>query len=172
MAVQNPPTSRLAIIVGGVCIAAGIMPILSGLGLVAVQPIDGTPGWITVCAGGVFVLGGAALINGYVFGGGTTPDGDLPPNTPFGVLLAQYVLGLGMVALLTAVTGWVAVGPGGRSFSTSVDVPFASRQSSASEITGRIAFGVSTVVMAAFFVGLVFKAARQLSRAHHASRDI
>lgn len=172
MAVEQSPTPRGAVIIGVLVAAGGIAPILSGLGLIALRPAEGVPGWIAVCAGAVFVLGGAAVINGYAIGGGITPDGNLPANTPFGVLLVQYILGLSIVALMTAIGGWIAFGPGDRQFSTSIDLPFVSRQSSGSGLSGRIAFGIGAVLTAAFFFALVFKAARQLSRARRASRDI
>ena len=160
---------RTAVIVGVLVAAGGVVPVLSGLGLITVRPSNGTPGWMAVCAGAVLMLAGAAVINGYVFGGGPTADGDLPADTPFGILLLQYVLGLSMVGLMTAISGWIAFGPGDRQFSTSIDMPFVSRQSHSSGLAGRIAFGIGAVLMAAFFIGLVFKAARQLNRARRAS---
>ena len=164
MADQNSPSPRTAVMIGVLFVAAGVVPILGGLGLIDIHPANGTPGWMAVCAGAVFVLAGAAVINGYAIGGGATADGDLPANTPFGVRLVQYVLGLGMVGLMTALSGWIAFGPGERQFSTSIGVPFASLESSSSGVAGRIGFGVGTVLMAAFFVGLALKAARQLRR--------
>src|SRR5260221_10350655 len=92
--------------------AAGVPPILAALGMLPVPLTRGTPAWVGVCAGLLFILGGAAIINGYAIAGGAGPDGDLPPGTSLGVRLAQYhgignewmgraVFGLGAILVAT-----------------------------------------------------------------------
>jgi hypothetical protein len=166
----NSVTPRRAVVLGAVLAAGGIVPILAGSGLIPVQPTDGTPGWIVVCAGAVFVLGGAAVINGFAIAGGTAPDGDLPANTPLVVRLAQYVFGLAIIALLTIISGWIAFGPGERRFSTTIVVPFAPWRSSGSGLSGRIAFGVGTLMLAAILVTSAFAVVRRLCRTGRSSR--
>jgi hypothetical protein len=99
---------------GLIFVAAGIVPILGALGVLPLPLTPGTPVWVGVCAGLLFVLAGGAIINGYAIAGGAAPDGDLPPGTPFRVQLAQFVLGLGIYGLFAAIFGWVAFGKGAR----------------------------------------------------------
>ncbi|HEV3215329.1 MAG TPA: hypothetical protein VGZ27_06380 [Vicinamibacterales bacterium] len=156
---------RSAILFGLAFMAAGVVPILAALGMLPVPLTRGTPAWIGVCAGLVFVLGGAAIINGYAIAGGAGPDGDLPPGTPFGVRLAQYLLGLGICGLFTAIAGWIAFGKGERHFSTTVNLPFLTRHGVGNEWMGRAAFGLGAILVAAFTVFLAVVSVRRLRRA-------
>jgi hypothetical protein len=96
----------------------GLSLVLLAVGVIgsAAGASDDTPRWIGVCAGLVFVLGGAALIIGFAVAGGAGPDGDLPPGTPWGIRLTQYLLGLGSVGAMAAIASWVAFGSGRRAF--------------------------------------------------------
>ncbi len=164
MANQTPLTPRGALIVGVLCAAGGIPAILSGIGAIPLKPTPGTPGWVAVCAGGMFVLAGAAVINEYAIGRGAGADGDLPAGTPFGVRLAQYLIGLAIVGLMTIVSGWIAFGPGERHFSMTIAMPFFAQRTAGGELPGRIAFGVGTVLLLAMLVALGWSGARRLRR--------
>jgi hypothetical protein len=164
-------TRRGALTVGLFFVAAGVVPVLGGLGLIDLKPTEGTPGWMGVCAGLAFVLAGAAVINGYAIGGGVGPDGNLLPGTPFGVLLAQHLLGLGIMGLMTTMAGWIAFGPGERHFSTTIALPFIATRSASGELSGRIGFGVATALLAAMTVGLGWAGAQRLRRTWLASRS-
>lgn len=170
MAGSSSLTPRGALILGLLFAACGIAPILSGLGAIPIRPTADTPGWVAVCAGVVFVLGGAAVINGYAIGGGAGADGDLPTNTPFGVRLVQYLIGLFIVGLMTVISGWIAFGPGERHFSTTVAGPFFARRWAGGDLSGRIAFGAGTVLLVAMFLGLGWSGARRLYRIRQALR--
>ena len=163
-------TRRGAWVVGLFFIAAGVGADSRGLGLIDLKPTVGTPGWIAVCAGLMFVLGGMAVINGYAIAGGVGPDGNLLPGTPFGVLLAQHVLGLGIMGLMTTTAGWIAFGPGERHFSTTIALPFFARRSGSGELSGRVAFGIATVLLVAMTLGLGWAGAQRLRRTWLASR--
>ena len=103
---------------------------------------DGTPPWVGVAAGLAFLLGGLAVIVGYGVAGGIAPDGDLPAGTPFFVRLVQYVLGLGITAMLASIASWVAFGSGSRHFSGSgLFVGGA-----LNEALGRAVFGIGAVL--------------------------
>ena len=167
----NSVTPRGAVVLGLLLATGGVVPILAGSGLIPVQPTEGTPGWIVVCAGAVFVLAGAAVINGFAIAGGTAPDGDLPANTPLLVRLAQYVFGLAIIALMTTISGWIAFGPGERRFSTTIAVPFLALRSSGSDLSGRIAFGVGTLILAAILVTSAFAVVRRLCGISKSSRS-
>jgi hypothetical protein len=161
-------TPRGALIVGLLFAACGVAPILSGLGAIPLRPTPGTPGWVAVCAGLLFVLGGAAVINGYAIGGAGS-DGDFPADTPFVVRLVQYLVGLAIVGLMTAISGWIAFGPGPRQISTTIAMPFFGHRSD-DDLSGRIGFGVATVLLAAAFVVVAWSGARGLRRIGQARR--
>ena len=141
---------------GLVFIAAGIVPMLFGLGVITPPtPADGTPtpAWIGTGAGLMFVLAGLAVILDYGIAGGVGPDGDLKPGTPLAIRGINLLLGMSIVGLLTAISGWVAFGPGPRTFSSTIVLPFMWRHNPhASEMGGRIAFGFGTLLMALMFV--------------------
>jgi hypothetical protein len=54
---------------------------------------DDTPRWVGVCAGLVFLLGGAALIIGFAVARGAGPDSDLLRGTPWGIRVTQLLAG-------------------------------------------------------------------------------
>jgi hypothetical protein len=163
---QLPP--RSAVLFGLLFMAAGVPPILAALGMLPVPLTRGTPAWVGVCAGLLFILGGAAIINGYAIAGGAGPDGDLPPGTSFGVRLVQYVLGLGICGLFTVIAGWIAFGKGERHFSTTLNLPFLTRHGIGNEWTGRVVFGLGAILVAAFTVVLSVVSVRRLRKARNA----
>jgi hypothetical protein len=165
--VPNSPqlTPRSAILFGLVFMAAGIPPVLAALGLLPFPLTRGTPAWVGVCAGLLFILGGAAIINGYALAGGAGPDGDLPPGTSFGVRLAQYLFGLGICGLLTAIAGWIAFGKGERHFSTTLNLPFLTRHGIGNEWMGRVVFGLAAILVAVFTLVLSVVSVRRLRNA-------
>ena len=122
---------------------------------------DGDPRWLAVAAGVIFVLAGAAVYIGFAVAGGATPDGDLPSGTPFVIRVIQYLLGLAMVSLMTTIFGWIAFGPGTRSFRIT---GLGMLGLADGEHAGRIAFGIGTVLMGLFLVLLAVIGAQRLLR--------
>ena len=49
---------------GLIVMATGVAPILGALHIIPYPLTPGTPVWVGVAAGAVFIMGGAALING------------------------------------------------------------------------------------------------------------
>ena len=148
---------------GGLCIACGIMPILVGFGVV--QPAGTkTAAWVLIATGFVFVCGGLAIILDYALADGVAADGDLPPGTPLIIRGANLVLGLVIVGLMTAISGWIAFGAGPREFSTTLSLPFLPSRWQSGELPGRIAFGCSTVLLALMFVACGLSGVRRLLR--------
>jgi hypothetical protein len=144
-------TPRGAVLVGSACLVCGIFPILFGLG---------------VAAGLMFVLAGLAVILDYGVGPGVGPDGDLKPGTPLSIRGANLLLGLGIVGLMTAVVGWVAFGPGPRTFSSTITLPFyGSHNRGAGEMTGRFLFGIGAVLLGVMFVTCGIAGVRRFIRA-------
>jgi hypothetical protein len=164
LADHTPLTPRGALLVGLLFGACGVAAILSAFGLTPLRPTPGTPVWVAVSAGVLFVLGGAAVINGYAIAGGAGADGDLPVNAPFAVRLLQYLLGLAIVGVMTIVSAWIAFGPGPRQFSTTIALPFFAERSVGGSLSGRIAFGMGTVLLFAMFVAFGWSGARRLWR--------
>ena len=156
---------RRAAVMGVVFILAGVVPVLGGLGIVDLHPTEGTPGWMGVCAGLAFILAGLAVINGYAIARGVGPNGNLAPDTPFLIILMQHLLGLGIMLLMTTMTGWIAFGQGARHFSMTIALPFIAGASQSGELSGRIAFGVATVLLVAMTLVLGWTGVRRLRRA-------
>jgi len=161
MADRTRPSPLTATAIGVLFVTVGIAVIVAAFQSTALGP-DADPRWLAAAAGAVFVLAGAAFYNGYAVAGGAAPDGDLPADTPFVVRAIQYLLGLGIVGLMTAIFGWIAFGPGKRSFRI---IGPALLGLTDEEHVGRAAFGVGTVVMGLFLLLLAVIGARRLLRA-------
>jgi len=95
--------------------ALGIYLLLAGLGTFGRGRND-APGWVLIAAGGAFVFTALSMglnaIGWYCFGAVAGKDGGLPDHAPYGLRLAQLLLGLGVVALMATVATWVAFNPG------------------------------------------------------------
>jgi hypothetical protein len=148
-------------------VAAGTAIVLAGMGIIPVKAADDVRDspWVIVCTGLMFVFGGAALVVGWAVAGGTGPNGDLRPDTPFSVRVVQYLLGLGIAGMMTAVCTWIAVGPGQRHFSMVVALPFIAWRPASNETVGRFAFGVAAALLWVAFIGLGMAGAQSLIRA-------
>src|SRR6185437_64983 len=59
---QPQLTARGASLMGVVFIAFSLIPILGRLRAIRVQPTDGTPGWVAICAGLGFLFAGAGTL--------------------------------------------------------------------------------------------------------------
>jgi hypothetical protein len=157
------PSPRAAVGLGLAVSAMGALIMLLAAGMIpgGDASLD-APRWVVACAGVMFVLLGAALIVGYAVAGGAGPDGDLPAGTPRWVRMTQFLLGLGIVSALAAVTTWVAFGPGPRAFT--MTIPFAGR-GPGDETVGRAAFGIGAVLMWLFLLVFLVVSVRRLRRA-------
>jgi hypothetical protein len=165
MASAQQLSPRAAILWGLVCMALGGLPILIVLGVIPGKLAPGTPGWVGVAAGLLFVFAGAALIVGYAVAGGVGPDGDLPAETPLAVRATQYLLGFCIVSLMESIAVWVAFGPGERHFSSTFAWAFGFTSAAASEREGRIVFGAAAVAIGIFLVVLTIVNARRMLHA-------
>jgi hypothetical protein len=158
----TPLTPKGAVALGLVFVAAG-----AGVGLLALGLVPGAeasleaPRWVVACAGLMFTFCGGAVIVGYAVAGGTGPDGDLRPGTPWGVRLTQALLGLGIIGLLAAIFSWIAFGTGPRAFT--ITLPFAGR-GPGDETFGRTVFGIGAVLIWVFFAVMAVVSVRRLRR--------
>jgi hypothetical protein len=150
-------SSRGAVVLGLVVMACGVAPILGALDIIPYPLTRGTPVWVGVAGGGIFLLGGAALINGYVFGGGKNFEKDAPPF----VRATQHVLGFAILASFAAIGGWIGFGPGERNFSSSISLPFWEGEGRGGTSVGRAVFGFGAIVCAAVAVALAVNSFRR-----------
>lgn len=151
---------------GLIFVLAGLPAVLIGLGVITPANVDPeTPRWVALGAGLLFALAGLALILDYAIAGGVGPDGDLRQGAPFAIRVANLVIGMAIVGLMTAIFGWVAFGSGPRRFSTTMTLPFMTQHWMSGEMSGRVAFGIATVLMAAMFVFCTVVGIERLRRA-------
>ena len=134
---------------GAVCLAVGLTPILQVAGVFPIAPDSSR--WPMLGAGALFISGGAAVVVGYGF--------PRRPGTSRAFASAQYVLALIITCLMTALFGWVAFAPGERRFST--NIPFLPPRAVA--LLGRLAFGVSTILLLGILALFAIVGARGLT---------
>ena len=161
---SNNLTPRGAVAFGLLFVLCGSFPVLAGLGVFHAHSDPDAPRWVIIASGGMFILAGLAIINGYAVSGGVQADGNLPDSAPLFVKVTQYVLGLAIVALMFAVFAWVSFGPGERHFSSSLSIPGFSTSGHSSARSGRIAFGFATVLIGLFLVIATVSGAKRLWR--------
>ena len=161
---SNNLSPRGAVAFGILFMLCGTYPVLAGLGVFHTHPPPDAPPWLIIATGSMFILAGLAIINGYAVSGGVQADGNLPDSAPLFVKVTQYVLGLAIVGLMFAVFAWVSFGPGDRHFSSSISIPGFSTSGHSSASSGRIAFGIATVLMGLFLVIATVSGAKRLWR--------
>jgi hypothetical protein len=144
---------RQSVAMGALFIFCGLIPILMATGVITPDgPTNGPPPptWVPFCAGLMFVIAGVLVMIDFGLAR-PGPDGQLPPDTPLPIQIASLVLALFLIALFAAVVGWVAFGPGPRAFTTTLSMPFFTKQYQGGELPGRIAFGFGTVMLVMMF---------------------
>lgn len=169
MAETNQLSRGGALVMGGLFVASGVIPLL--LGATHPRPSAGNdaPKWIGIAVCAMFILAGISIVLDYAIAGGISPDGDFAAGTPMAIRIANLALGSVIVGLMTAVFGWVAFGPGTRHFTATLTLPFMPIRWRSNELTGRIAFGVASVLMAAAFIACGISGLHRLWRATSAS---
>jgi hypothetical protein len=140
--------------VGAIVAAAGLYFTLAGLGLVPPPGKANAPGWIVVCAGLVFLFGGAAVVLGGL-AGADGRSGELPASTPPWLRAVQSLLGVAVASCFGLIGTWIALGPGERQFTGNFPV---------GETGGRIVFGIGAVMVWLFAIAMARRAAREWSR--------
>jgi hypothetical protein len=138
-------TPRGAVLLGLLCVVLAAVPILGGLHLIPVKPRAGTPAWLGVAMGLMFLFAGVTLLADAA-AGGIGPSGELPQNAPPAFHVVQSVMGLGIVLAMAAVFSWVGFGAGERHFSTTVSLPFGAWKPK-NDTIGRWAFGTAAVLL-------------------------
>jgi len=163
MGAPNQLSPGGAIAMGLTFAAAGIYPVLIGAGVLPRGP-DDAPGWVAAAAGALFMCGGLAVAIDYGIAGGIGPDGDFKPGTPTAFRVINLLLGLAIIGLMSAISGWIAFGPGPRHFTSTLTLPFLPLRWQSDGLWGRIAFGIGAVLLAAMFVACGVSGVRRLQR--------
>lgn len=132
MSEDGSPPPALRLLLGLLCLAAGVLPILAAfdLGPLRRDAIQG-PAWLALVAGGVFVLGGLALL----LGRAGRQDGPV-----------AWALGIAMLLGFAAIGNWVAFGPGPRACSMEIEGMFGTVRPTG-ELSCRIAFGIGAMMV-------------------------
>lgn len=158
MAQQNSFTGR-ALFFGLSAGFAGLLLVLMSLGVFApLGPVYGPP-WIVFCAGLVFVLG-AVLLTLRAAAGDHAREGELPPDAPRALHLAQYLLALAIFVCMALIASWVAFGPGERTFTASGSFG----EGRVGDGPGRVMFGIGAVIMWLCTLVMAIDGARRLAR--------
>jgi len=158
---QPKLTPHSAVLFGIACAAASVLPILGGLGVIDMKLTPGTPRWVGVGAGGVFLLAGMMLIVDGATGAIGT-DGQLSTDAPRWLHVFQSLMGLGIVATMGAIASWIAFGPGERHFSTTISLPFGWWRPANDQTMGRWAFGIAATLIWCIIAGVIVANVRRL----------
>ncbi|HEX4158255.1 MAG TPA: hypothetical protein VHY79_07245 [Rhizomicrobium sp.] len=138
---------------GLVGLAVGALPFLTLMGVLPAgrSSPDEAPQWIGILFGLMFFFAGITTIIRSFTGGDA--NGDLPATAPPVLRIANYALGIVIVAGLATLLSWVAFGPGERHFIVSAGVftggtgaGFTERTGAGGDLLGRIAFGFGAVL--------------------------
>jgi hypothetical protein len=151
---------KLAIFLGSIAAAIGVLAILLSLGLFGPAPSSNhrENSWLGVAFGIAFLFAGISVIIQAVLARGYPTTAELPASTPSWLRLLHSLLGLGVIVSLGAIFTWVAVGSGERSFTGSGAI--------FGETGGRIAFGIGAILIWIFLATILFLKARRLIRRH------
>jgi len=131
----------------------GLVILFVALGIIPTDESNfHAPHWVVGAAGLAFFLAGLAILVGP------------PPGAPEAsrTTWRTFLLGLGVVGALAAVFNWIAFGPGPRSFSGGISIPFVAISGPQSEWSGRIAFGVAAGLIDLFLVWVIVRGLRDL----------
>ncbi len=139
------PWARIAI--GAACIAGGTLPVLAAfdVGPLRQSDINGPP-WLGIAAGGVFILGGIALL-----------AGERGRKGPLAYALFTLVMGA-----FAAIGNWIAFGPGPRECSIAITGFLFETASTANEIACRVGFGIGAGIIDGCILWMAGSALRKL----------
>ncbi len=155
---------RGAVIAGLFFIAMGVFPILGALDIIHAPLTPGTPVWVGIASGVLFILGGLVVMNSYAIGRKPISDAEgLAAVGPYRAF-AQIFLTTMICLTLAAITGWIAFGPGEREFSTTFTLPFYSGTGRSHGWGGRALFGIGAVAAAAMAIAVAITGFRRTKR--------
>jgi hypothetical protein len=169
MAIETASSSKSNIFWGLFTAALGAFIVAGASGLFGIDlhPTDGTPQWVGICAGAIFLAGGLAVMLQSLPAAKPMPDGSLSPDAPRWVQGASLALALFIVGSFAAVFLWIAFGPGERHFSGGVSfggIGVTETFGAANEMFGRVAFGFGAALACVMFIAFLINGARRLMR--------
>ena len=152
---RKSSSARLTIACGLLAAAMGFFYMLHSAGIVGPPARHGSeePGWLGFVFGLVFLLGGSTAIIKTAVAGDNPPEGDLPRTAPRWLRLVYHAMVLAIVAGLGMLFSWIAFGPGQREFSGSGSI--------FGEIGGRVAFGISAILIWIVVLAIAIHGARR-----------
>jgi hypothetical protein len=153
-------SNKIAIVLGFLTAALGLVIALPSLGLIAPPTKAGSDGerWIALLMGLVFVLGGIAVVIQSSVGNARAPNGGLPRGSPIWMRRAMHFLGFAIVASMAVIFSWIAFGSGPREFGGT----FFFLPEWINELTGRLAFGIGAGLIWIILAVMTISGARQL----------
>ena len=163
---ENASSSKSNIIWGLFAAALGAFIVAGASGLFGgtLHPTDGTPQWVGIFAGAIFVAGGLAVVLQSLPAAKPMPDGSLSPDAPRWVQRASLALVLFIAGSFAAIFLWIAFGPGERHFSGGASFGGVGVSGHANEMFGRAAFGFGAVLACVMFLAFLISGARRLLR--------
>ncbi|MGH7772342.1 MAG: hypothetical protein ACREQA_08890 [Candidatus Binatia bacterium] len=127
------------------CVSAGLIIMGVSVDIIHVDPKTvHAPRWVVGSVGLAFFLAGLALFTSRY-----------KEAKKFQVFLGATVL-----ILLAGMANWIAFGPGERQFSGTISLPFSAYSSKASELSGRIAFGIFAGILDVVILGFLISGLR------------
>lgn len=146
---MNRNSTATTLLCGAASALIGGFYVLQGLGVIAMGETPKGGPWMALVIGGVFGLGGLAVIVKTLTEAASPEGGALQRLGRAAVDL----MAVGIAAGLTAIGAWTAFGPGERGFAS----PFAAFGPHINEIGGRIAFGVGAVIGALITLAMIWR---------------
>jgi hypothetical protein len=170
MADETVSSSKSNIFWGLFAAAMGAFIVAGASGLFGHQlhTTDGTPQWVGIFAGAIFLAGGLAVMLQSLPAAKPMPDGSLSPDAPRWVQGASLALALFIVGSFAAIFLWIAFGPGERHFSGGASFggihATGDFSGHANEMIGRVMFGAGAVLACVMFIAFLISGARRLMR--------
>jgi len=152
---------RASSLVGLLFIGLGVLPILMAVGVITPTDAAPVPRWVPIAGGLTFIAAGLTVIVDFGLGR-LGPDGQLAPDTPLPIQAASLIFTLAIIGLMAAIAGWIAFGDGPRTFTSTMSLPFVATRQRSGEMSGRIGFGFSAVLLAVIFLAVAAAGVRRL----------
>jgi len=159
---ETASSHKSNIVWGLFAVALGAFIIVGTSGLLGIDmhPTEGTPMWIGILAGGVFVAGGGAVILQSLAVARPAVDGSPSFDAPRWVKAISLLLCLLITAGLGSIALWIAFGSGPRQFGGGGTFIIGH----VNEIFGRVMFGFGGLLTVVIFFVFLFDGVRRLRR--------
>ena len=167
---ENVSSSKSNIFWGLFAAALGAFIVAGASGLFGgtLHPTDGTPQWVGIFAGAIFVAGGLAVVLQSLPAAKPMPDGSLSPDAPRWVQRTSLALVLFIAGSFAAIFLWIAFGPGERHFSGGASFggihATGNFSGHANEMIGRMMFGAGAVLAGVMFIAFLIGGTRRFLR--------